>query len=173
MANISIARVKEKGAESPSLFEEMKALAERIRHRAYELFQRRRDTEGSPVDDWLKAERGLIGLPNPILDKKNGQFQLQVAMPGFDANDVHMTAFPDTVTVRANPHIDMKQTKGTSISANWRKNLFRKFDLPAPIDLDKVTAYRRRVCCKSRLPRPSPCPTRLPPLRPDAKRVGF
>ncbi len=142
MANISIARVKEKGVESPSLFEEMKALAERIRHRAYELFQRRRDTEGSPVDDWLKAERELIRAPESDLIEKNGQFQLQVAMPGFDANEVHVTAFPDTVTVRAESAHRHETNEGDLYFCEFgEKTLFRKFDLPAPIDLDKVTAY--------------------------------
>jgi uncharacterized protein YdcH (DUF465 family) len=42
MAAITVTKVKQNQAEFPSLFEEMNALAEQIRERAYELFQRRR-----------------------------------------------------------------------------------------------------------------------------------
>jgi HSP20 family molecular chaperone IbpA len=140
MATITVTKVKQNQAEFPSLFEEMKALAERIRQRAYELFQRRRDSGGSPVDDWLKAERELIWAPESDLVEKNGHFQLQVAMPGFDANEVYVTAFPDAVTVRAESAHKHEANGDVYSCESGEKTLFRKFDLPAPIDVDTLTA---------------------------------
>lgn len=141
MATIAVTKVKENRAESPSLFEEIKALAERVRQRAYELFQRRHPTEGSPLDDWLKAERELIWAPESDLVEKNGQFQLQIAVPGFDAKEISVTAFPDALTVRAEAvHRHEKSGGDVYFCEFGEKTLFRQFDLPASIDIDNVTA---------------------------------
>jgi HSP20 family molecular chaperone IbpA len=141
MANIPITKVKENGAESLSLLGEMKALAERVRQRAYELFQSRHSRAGSPLDDWLKAERELIWAPESDLVEKNGQFQLQIAVPGFDAKDIKVTAFSDALAVCAeSAHRHEKSDGNVYFCEFGEKTLFRKFELPAPIDVDKVTA---------------------------------
>ncbi len=103
------------------------------------------DIGGSPVDDWLKAERELIWAPESDLVEKNGHFQLQVAMPGFDANEVYVTAFPDAVTVRAESAHKHEENNGDVYFCEFgEKTLFRKFDLPAPIDVDSLTACPER-----------------------------
>lgn len=141
MANIAITKVKENGAESLSLFGEMKALAERVRRRAYELFQRRHPSEGSPLDDWLKAERELIWAPESDLVEKNGEFELQVAVPGFDAKEISLTALTDALIVRAESAHSHEKSDGNVYFCEFDgKTLFRKFDLPMRIDIDQVTA---------------------------------
>ena len=55
ISKIAVNKVKEKGTESPALFEEMKSLTERVRRRAYELFQRRDKMDGPPFDDWRRS----------------------------------------------------------------------------------------------------------------------
>src|SRR5689334_15704851 len=101
MANIAVTKVKKNGADHLPLLGEMKSLAKRIRQRAFDLFQCRHVTEASALDDWLKAERELIWAPESDLVEKNGQFQVQIAVPGFDAKEIGVTAFSDALTVRA------------------------------------------------------------------------
>lgn len=59
MSQIAITRVHDEN-ESPSVLEELKGLATKIRDRAFALFERRGGAVGSDVDDWLAAERELI-----------------------------------------------------------------------------------------------------------------
>jgi HSP20 family molecular chaperone IbpA len=140
MANIAVTKVKKNGADHLPLVGEMKTLVERIRQRAYDLFQCRHVTDGSALDDWLKAERELIWAPASDLVEKNGQFQLRIAVPGFDAKEIGVTAFSDALTVRAqSAHRHEKDDGEVYFCEFGEKTLFRKFDLPAPIDVDKVT----------------------------------
>ncbi|HEY3453847.1 MAG TPA: Hsp20 family protein [Bryobacteraceae bacterium] len=142
MPNIAVTKVKKNGEDHLPLLGEMKSLAQRIRQRAYDLFQCRRETEASALDDWLKAERELIWAPESDLVEKNGQFQLQIAVPGFDAKEIGVTAFSDALTVRAESAHRHEKDDGDVYFCEFReKTLFRKFDLPAPIDVDKVTAH--------------------------------
>ena len=60
MSNVPVERVHEEG-EARSLFEGVKDLADRVRRRAFELFEGRARENGSDLDDWLKAENELLG----------------------------------------------------------------------------------------------------------------
>ena len=141
MASIPVKKVPENGGVSTLLLEETKTLGERIRKRAYELFQCRHPAEGSSLKDWLEAERELVLAPEADLVEKDGQFQLQIAMPGFNANEISVTAFPDTLTVRAESAHRHEKSDGEVYFCEFgEKTLFRKFDLPASINVEKVTA---------------------------------
>jgi len=142
MSHVSVERVHGGATESVSLLNEVKALGDRIRQGAYNLFQRRGLAEGSAADDWLKAERELISVPESDLIEKNGAFELQVAVPGFDTKDIRVTAMPDTLVVRAECTHKHEEGGGQVYFCGFNeKQLFRSVDLPAPIDVDRVTAH--------------------------------
>ncbi len=141
MSQVAIEKIHGEGPESRSLFEEIGNIAERIRQRAFELFQRRGAGNGADVDDWLSAERELIWSPASDLIDKAGAFELQVAVPGFDAKDVNVTALPDAIVIRAETTHRHDKTEGDVRFCEFgERSLFRRFDLPAPINVDKVTA---------------------------------
>lgn len=141
MSEVAITKIKENGAEPTCFLEDMKAIAERVRERAYELFQRRGKNSGDPVDDWLRAEREIVRAPQADLTEKDGQFQMQVAIPGFDAKQVSVTASPEAVTVSAECSHKHEESDGKIHFCEFgEKTLFRQFDLPEPINVDKVTA---------------------------------
>jgi hypothetical protein len=77
MSHIAVTKIKE--TKSPSFVNEVENLADRIRQRAYQLFLRRGQAEGSAHEDWLKAERELIWAPQSDLVEKNNQFELRIA----------------------------------------------------------------------------------------------
>lgn len=140
MSQVAITRVNERGRESSSLIEQMKTLGDNIRQRAYELFQKRQGESGTDLDDWLKAEEELIWAPESELVDRNGQFQVQVAVPGFDPKDIFVAAYPDALTVRAEATHKHEEGEGEVYFCEFgSKTLFRKFDLPATIDVNKVT----------------------------------
>src|SRR5262245_35090439 len=141
MTNVAIERMQDEGATPPTLFDQMTAIAEKIRQRAFELFQIRGCGDGRSVEDWLQAEREVIEFPEAELIEKDGKFRLRMAVPGFDTKDLHVTATPTAIFVRAEAKHKHSRNEGEVHFCEFgRRQLFRSLDLPAPINPDKVTA---------------------------------
>jgi HSP20 family molecular chaperone IbpA len=141
MSQVAIEKLDEKRAAGSSVFNEMKALSERIRQRAFELFERRGAGDGLAVDDWLCAERDLFRLPESELIEKDGKFEARVSTPGIDPEDVKVTALPDALIVRGSSTHKNERTDGDIRFSEFdQRTLFRRFDLSEPINVDKVTA---------------------------------
>lgn len=138
MSEVAIEAVHGEGTQSP-LIEEMKSLAERVRQRAFEIFQHRAG-ERSDLDDWFEAERELIWTPESELVEKDGKFQLQIAVPGFQAKDVRVMALPDAVVVRAHSTHEHDKSDGHVCFCEFERSMFRRIDLPEPINVDTVAA---------------------------------
>lgn len=68
---------------------------------AFELFKNRGCEIGRELEEWLKAERGSLGSPAAELADKDGSYELQVALEGFDVNDVQVTVTPTKISVHA------------------------------------------------------------------------
>lgn len=141
MSHVAIEKVDEKKIGTASIFEEIKALAERIRERAYEIFEERGGGNGFDREDWLNAERDLLCACESDLVEKDGKFEVRMNAPGFDPGEVKVTALPDALIVKASSsHRHEKTEDNVHFCEFGRKTLFRRFDLPEPINLDKVTA---------------------------------
>lgn len=139
MSQVAVEKVHGDGTQC-SQFEAIKSLDDRIRQRAFEIFEHRAGGRQSELDDWFEAERELIWSPESDLVEKDGKFELQVAVPGFDAKDISVAALPDAVVVRAESTHKHDKGDGDVCFCEFERSLFRRFDLPAPIDVDKVTA---------------------------------
>ena len=101
------------------------AVTEAIRDRAFELFEARNGSHGSDLSDWLQAERELVLSPTAELVDAGKQFKSTIALPGFDAKEIQITATPDVLVVQANSD---------------HARVYRRIDLPSAINVDKVTA---------------------------------
>jgi len=66
---------------------------------------------------------------------------VRVSAPGFDPEDVQVTALPDALIVKAaSTHMHDKSEGDVRFCEFGQKTLFRRFELPAEIDPDGVTA---------------------------------
>lgn len=149
MSYVAIERIHEEGDISKFLFEEGKHLAQRVRERAFEIFENRGSGQnrnsgqnrGSELDDWLQAEHELTWAPESNLVDREGSFEIQVAVPGFNAKDVTVTAVPDAIVVRAKcTRNHNRQEREVCLCEFGERSLFRRFDLSHPIDTGQVTA---------------------------------
>src|SRR5690349_7058071 len=84
----------------------------------------------------LAGGRTRVDLgPQSDLVEKNGRFKLQIAVPGFEAKDICLTASPNAITVRAeSSHNHEEKEEDVHFCEFADRMLFRKFDMPAPID---------------------------------------
>jgi HSP20 family protein len=140
MANVIVETAGGDVSHPHSLVHKLESLAERVRDRAYDIFHRHKK-HGRAIDDWLQAERDLIFAPPSELIEKNGDFEIRVAAPGFAADQAVVTALPDAVIVSAeSSHRHEEKDANVHFCEFGTKTLYRRIDLPAAIDTDRVTA---------------------------------
>jgi HSP20 family protein len=141
MSQVAVQRIHSNETDASPIVEQMKSLAERIRERAYHLFERKGRNDGSALNDWLEAEDDLLMIPQSELIENDGKFEMQVAVPGFDAKDIEVDALPDTIVVRAQASHKHDGKDGKIQFCEFsEKSLFRRFDFPTGVDVDRVVA---------------------------------
>lgn len=140
MSQVSVKKVNKNNQETLPVFSEIAEGFEAIARRAFDLFEKRGGGLGHDVEDWLNAEHEL-GFPAAELSEKDGAYEVQIALPGFEAKEVEVTATPAEIVVHA---ASKQEKKGEKDNVIWTEfgssNVYRRFEVPNPIDVDKVTA---------------------------------
>jgi HSP20 family protein len=141
MTDIAVQKIDyEKPVVGPVL-QELKEAFDAIRAKAFELFERRGGTPGQEVDDWIQAERELFWVPQAELAETDTEFKIQLAVPGFDAKDLQVTAQRGEILVRGSAEKRVEnQKKNVCYSEFSKKSLYRRFELAAPIEVERTTA---------------------------------
>jgi HSP20 family molecular chaperone IbpA len=141
MSQVAIHKCKNLETTPQTLLEHLEAITDSIRKRAFNLFQDRNSENGSDLDDWLKAERDVVWSPASELVDDKKEFRARIALPGFDAKDIQVFAMPDALLIQANATHTHEGKSGSVCFCEFsEKNLFRRLPLPAPVDVDRVTA---------------------------------
>ena len=140
MPNVAVQKIN--GSEkSLPIFAEIAKRFDEIQHRAFELFESRGCQIGRGLDDWLKAEREILGSPVAELAEKDGSYELQLALPGFDGKDVHVTVTPAEIIVHASSNQETKSEKDNVLWTEFASNdVYRRVQTPNRIDADKAAA---------------------------------
>jgi HSP20 family molecular chaperone IbpA len=114
---------------------ETEEIQSRIRERAYELSQMRGHA-GREEEDWLSAESEIIFVPPAELIEKDGTFQVQLAVPGINADDVHVMATPDQILIKCEFQHHHDSDGGIVHVCDFKSaTVFRSLRFPEPIDL--------------------------------------
>jgi HSP20 family molecular chaperone IbpA len=141
MSQVAVEKVKETGTAGTGILDEIQDLGQRIRERAFELFTHRGSADGRDLEDWLRAERDVLFSPQSELVEKNGTFTVRLNTHGFKADEVKVTALPHELVVKAECRNEReKKDAEVHFSEFSQKMLFRRYPLPEPIAVDKVTA---------------------------------
>jgi HSP20 family protein len=141
MSQVAINKCKNPETTPQTFQEKLKSITDSIRNQAFDLFQNRNGGNGSDVDDWLQAERDVVWSPASELVDDKKEFRARIALPGFDAKDIQVSAMPDALVIQADASHTHEERSGNVCFCEFsEKNLFRRLPLPASIDVDKVTA---------------------------------
>ena len=141
MSQVAINKWKNPETTPRTFLEHLETITDSIRKRAFSIFQNRNGGNGSEVDDWLQAERDVVWSPASELVDDKKEFRARIALPGFDAKDIQVSAMPDALLIQADAtHTHEGKSGNVRFCEFSEKNLFRRLPLPAPIDVDKVTA---------------------------------
>jgi HSP20 family protein len=140
MSTIAVQKVN-KPETAPTLFESMDKLFEDVRNRAFDLFQRRGGMDGWDLDDWFRAEHDLVWAPESELVETDKEFQMKMAVPAMEPKDIQISALPDAIVVQGKAsHKEEKKEGKVHVSELSEKKLFRRFEMPARIDVEQVKA---------------------------------
>src|SRR5450759_4144662 len=141
MSQVAIHKCKNPETTSQTLLEHVQATIDSIRRQAFNIFQNRNGGNGSDLDDWLQAERDVVWSPASDLVDDKKEFRARIALPGFEAKDIQVSAMPDALVIQADAtHTHERKSGNVCFCEFSEQKLFRRLDLPAPVDVDKVTA---------------------------------
>jgi HSP20 family protein len=142
MPELNVQKIPAADDRTLPIFAEFDKLADRIRIQAYNLFARRGAGDGHALDDWLAAEREVC-WPSAELTEQQGKYALKVALAGFEPGEITVTATPREIIVKA-AHKEEKKSAGQEAKVRWSEfrtnDVFRRVDLPAPVDVERISA---------------------------------
>ena len=144
MSKLNVEKVPSAEDRTLPVFSELDEMLDRVRDRAYSLFCTRGGGDGHALEDWLAAEHEIF-WPEAELAEEDGEFELSVALPGFGPDEVHVTATPRELIIKA-AHLTKleKQDEDTQGRVHWsgirREDVFRRVELPADVDVAKISA---------------------------------
>lgn len=149
MSKPKLERVASRDDRTLPIFAEIDGITKRIRQRAYELFRAHGLYDGGDLDDWLAAEREVC-WPSAELRESEDEYQCSIALAGFDADDLTVTATPDEIIVKGEQRREGSGPEKAEAAApeaetvHWSdfhyENVYRRIGLPGEIDVDNVGA---------------------------------
>ncbi|MBS0374310.1 MAG: Hsp20 family protein [Proteobacteria bacterium] len=146
MSEISVQKVTTDERALPQ-FTAAERMLERIRGRAFELARERGFAGDRALEDWLAAERECCGGAAELAENER-EYELRIALPGFEAADVSLTATPRTLYVEARMRSERRDaTRGDGGTVRWSElrsaDVWRRFELPAEIAVEGIRATMR------------------------------
>ena len=143
MPRVSVKKVSSSADRELPIFAEVDELAKRIRMRAFEIFSERASGGSQDMRDWLTAEREL-SWPAAELNEDEDDFELNIALAGFEPSEIAVTATPRELLIKAMRKSGRKIASGGNRSIRWSefrsREVCRRVELPSDIDVKKVAA---------------------------------
>jgi HSP20 family molecular chaperone IbpA len=131
MPKIEIEHMKLESDAGKRLLAELNDVSERIRRRAYELFEARGAEHGSDLGDWLRAE-GEFLIPGSFeVEQTPGIQRFRLSVPGFDRKDFQVCILDSSLVVTG------KTTESAASSKTMRRLLYR-WPLPEGAQIGEI-----------------------------------
>ena len=154
MSKVDVEKVTDERDRSLPVFEEFEEIANQIRLKAWSLFSGRGLHPGSELEDWLTAERDIC-WPTAELSEHNDIYTVKVALAGYKADEINLTATPGEVMIRAEHRSDSSGEAGKGI--RWSEfrsnNVIRRIPFPERVDVDDITAAFRNGMLRIKAPK--------------------
>ena len=139
MSSIRIRKIHNRD-DSVNVFQRLDAMLDEIRCRAFAFFEARGGEPGRDLDDWFAAEREILWTPPVEVTENEKEFRIRVMAPGYELNELEINAMPDCIVIQGEQHQRESESGELLMAEFGAKRMFRRLELPASLDLDKVTA---------------------------------
>jgi len=121
-------------AALPKWFDE---LIDKVRRRAYELFEQRGDRDGSDLDDWLRAEKEFLFPAKCMVKQEPDRYKVSVSIPGFIGKDLKVYTLGDRLVVSGDA---TEKSAGKQTSTEETRSVFYQCTLPPGSLVNAMTA---------------------------------
>ncbi len=140
MGKLNVKTVSSDEGRTLPIFAEFEEISDRIRDRAYQLFSDRGFQGGRDFDDWLEAER-LICWPTSELVEHDKDFTIDVALAGYEPDEISVTATPSEIIVKAEHEEKKTDEKAVTHFSEFRSSkALRRFTLPEEVSAERISA---------------------------------
>jgi HSP20 family protein len=134
--------------------ERLELLNDAISRRAFELYEKEGRVDGQDLRHWLEAERDILHPVAMKLEDADGEFIVLAELPGFTANDIEVSVEPRRVIITGKRESKEEDKQGDAVYVAQRSDeIFRTLDLPAEVNVLKVTATLKDGVLTVRLPK--------------------
>jgi HSP20 family molecular chaperone IbpA len=138
-----MAKSDEKSLIKPSskFFKTVDQLQNKIRRRAYEIFQQRDNDEGDHLADWFQAESDVLSEMALRVEEKDDRYIVEGEFPEFAADEIDVQIEGNTLSL-AGTHKSSSSTKTKTGSSERHSevNFLRRMSLSGDIDEDGIEA---------------------------------
>lgn len=122
-------------------FETFEQLQNKIRDRAFEIFQSRPDDEGDEMSDWLTAESDVLTQIALDFREENDQYVIEGDVPGFEPDEIDIHVEDHALIVGGSHRVEeSKKTNSGEMSSSSEINFFRRMSLPDDADSAELDA---------------------------------
>lgn len=141
MPQILIEEVQDGDLKTQPVFAHIERRLEDVRRRAFELFEQRGGEPGREVEDWLKAEREVLGWPPLETQENDKEFEFQVPLDDFEVSHVKVIVTPLEIIVHAKTEAERQAEEAEALAGEFAgTEVYRRIELPQPIERERTRA---------------------------------
>lgn len=137
MPMISVRRLREVDGVDLGLLQEIQMLQDRISRRAYDLYETRGAADGSPVNDWLRAEREVCWVPQVELQETDRAFHLMIRVSDVADETIEVNVLPEMIILRSASENE-SGAQGADLCPSGSKVLFGRIVFPSQIHAESA-----------------------------------
>jgi HSP20 family protein len=144
-----------KVADRETAIDRFNRIQQEIARRAFEMFENGGGLYGHDLDHWFKAEAELFHPVHINITEFDNALHIQAEVPGFNANELEVSAERDRLTIRGKRETTKEQEKKgkTVYQEHCSSELYRVITLPAEVDAAKTTATLKNGILELNLPK--------------------
>jgi HSP20 family molecular chaperone IbpA len=150
MARVEIKIAEPRGEVAATLLEQFDKLIDKVRRRAYEIFEERGSQHGADLEDWFRAEEELLFPAKFAVEQEPGSYNLRMTLPGFRGKDLKVYTLGDCLIAKGD--VTEKISDEPDRSTEERRNVFYQWPLPAGADVNGIKAELKEEALTIKIP---------------------
>lgn len=137
-----------------SLFDQIEGTFNALARRAYEIFDGNGRMSGHDLEHWFQAERELLHPVALNAVETPEAFEVKAEVPGFSEKDLEIGVEPQRLTITGKRESSKEGKRGKTVfTESSSDQLLRIVDLPAEVEVGKVTAVLKNGILELTLPK--------------------
>jgi HSP20 family protein len=141
MSQIPVKAVTSSNEALDQLTQFRKAIHDEVCEKAFRVFEQKGRQPSNELEDWVEAEHEVVCCPPSELAETKDEIRIRAAVPSFSSRTMQVYVLPNSITIEGQMETTTHPNdEKIHFSELTEKKLLRQFDLPVPIDPERVKA---------------------------------